>query len=78
MLEAFDAAMKVNLQGENIEDDVKFTKDWFVEKIAGLLLMLKNTGRAAESEILYEQFSMDMTARGCDELIDDVDEKLSI
>lgn len=78
MLEAFDGAMKVNLQGENIEDDVKYTKDWFAGKIAGLLLTLKNTGKTAESEILHEQFSMDMTVRGFDELIDDVDAKLSI
>ena len=75
-LNAFDGAMKVNIQ-ENSDEYEDFTKNWFVENIASLMLILKNTGKGPESEIIHEQFSMDMTARGFDDLIDALDEKIA-
>jgi hypothetical protein len=74
-LEAFDGTMKYGREKDH-DETISFAKDWFVENMTDLLLVLKHTGRHEEAEAIQEQMSLELMTRDMPELADDVADKI--
>jgi hypothetical protein len=80
VLAKFDGAMQVcksdpSLGGDELEEQIK---GWYVSDVTNLLLVLINTGNTEDAQSIQETVISDMQSRSCAELVDRIDERISL
>lgn len=76
----FDEALKICQSDSrlNEEEFKQQIKGWYVVDVSNILLVLQHTGQRQAFDLIHEYAGSDLQYRGCGELLDEINQKLSL